>query len=344
MSLISTKGNKVETAQQKNPVLVVDVGGTRTRLALAYDAGARVILTESHTVFSQDFATFEEVLAHYRGQVTRPWGQVMVGVAGPVAQQTVQLTNLPWRIEAAYVESSGYGPCCLINDLEAVAWGVTVLTEEEKVCLQVGRPKAGNRAVIAAGTGLGEAGMVAMAGGGWQPFATEGGHASFAPRDERELALWHELAGRYGHVSWERVVSGMALPELHRFLCRYRGVTRSDSLAQELLTREPAAALTEAALSGRDELCEELLLWFVSLYGAEAGNLALKVLCRGGLYLAGGVAPKILPFLQQPDFLRAFVDKGRMRVLLESIPVYVILTDQVALYGLALAARQASSC
>ncbi len=323
-------------------VLVVDVGGTRTRLALALQEGGHVRLWDEHTVYSRQFSCFEAVLDHYKQQANGGWRCVMAGVSGPVADQMAQVTNLPWRIDAQAIQAGGYGPCRLLNDLEAVAWGVPALAQEELFCLQEGRVAPGNRAVIAAGTGLGEAGMM-FGGDCWRPFATEGGHADFAPRDAREVALWGELAHRYGHVSWERVVSGMALPELYQFLCRYHNEPASVLADGAPSSMEPAAALTAAAMDG-DALCETLLVWFAALYGAEAGNLALKILSRGGLYVAGGIAPKILPFLQRPEFLEAFCAKGRMRPLLESMPVHVVLSDRVALYGLALAANQAEIC
>lgn len=329
--------------QQQKPVLVVDVGGTRTRLALAWVRESGVRLSPVCIFNSQEFATFEAVLDHYRQQGGEEWLFMAVGVAGPVTEQRVQVTNLPWQLDARRLKEAGYGHCRLFNDLEAVAWGLPALSADELCCLHPGRPVPGNRAVIAAGTGLGEAGIYDD-GKGWRPFSTEGGHASFAPRNEQEVALWQELSERYGHVSWERVVSGMALPELYHFLCRYRHQSPPDWLTEKLRLPEPAAWLTEAALSGRDAICVELLPWFASLYGAEAGNLALKVMSRGGVYLAGGMAPKILPFLQSEEFRAAFLDKGRMRPLLEQMPLWVVLTDQVALYGLALAAHQALSC
>ncbi len=324
-------------------VLVVDVGGTRTRLALARLVESQVTLMHECIVNSREFATFEKVLDYYRVQSGEHWSRMAVGVAGPVMDQHVRVTNLPWQLDAQYLEAQGYGSCHLFNDLEAVAWGLPALADDERVCLREGEPVPGNRAVIAAGTGLGEAGIYADERG-WHPFSTEGGHATFAPRDEREVALWRELSVRYGVVSWERVVSGTALPELYRFLCRYRQAETPAWLKEGLQHPEPAACLTEAALSGRDVVCIELLSWFASLYGAEAGNLALKLMSRGGVYLAGGIAPKILPFLRSKEFMSAFLDKGRMRPLLERMPVWVVMTDRVALYGLALALHQAANC
>ncbi|MGC2047118.1 MAG: glucokinase, partial [Gallionella sp.] len=206
--------------------------------------------------------------------------------------------------------------------------------------LQSGAPDArGNAAVIAAGTGLGEAGLY-WDGRCHRPFATEGGHASFSPGNEMEMALLRHLQQQHQHISWERVVSGMGLLSLHEFLCTYRHAEVPQWLVEKMRNGDAAAAIAKAALSGRDDICVETLNWFVRLYGAEAGNLALKVMSRGGMYLGGGIAPKILPLLQNGAFLDAFLNKGRMRRLLQAIPVKVILNDRSALFGPALRAAQ----
>ena len=173
-----------------------------------------------------------------------------------------------------------------------------------------------------------------------QPFATEGGHASFSPGSEMEMTFLRHLQQQHQHVSWERVVSGMGLLAMHKFMCIYRDAAVPQWLAEEMRGGDAAAAIANAALSGRDQICVETLNWFVRLYAAEAGNLALKVMSRGGMYVGGGIAPKILPLLQEGAFLDAFLDKGRMRPLLETMPVSVILNDRAALFGPALRAAQ----
>jgi glucokinase len=197
----------------------------------------------------------------------------------------------------------------------------------------------GNQAVIAAGTGLGEAGLF-WDGQRHQPFATEGGHTSFSASDDREFALLKYLQQRYEHVSWERIVSGMGIVALYEFMCHYHHASVPAWLNAEMEQGDVAAAIANAAMSERDELCVETLDWFLQLYGAEAGNLALKVMSRGGVYLGGGIAPKILFRLQNGIFLKAFFNKGRMRPLLEAMPVKVILNDKAALYGAALFAAR----
>lgn len=323
-------------------ILTGDVGGSKTCLALAEVSDQHVIVRHEQSYPSRHYATFEALLEEFlptAGSVAT----AAFGVAGPVLGKVAQATNLPWRLDtAALCTRFGFARCHLLNDLEATARGIPALEDDDFLTLQAGAVDAcGNQAVIAAGTGLGEAGLY------WDgrmhcPYATEGGHATFSPRNELEMSLLQHLWLRYGHVSWERVVSGMALPDLHAFLCQHRTVPVPDWLAREVPGPDAAAAISAAALQGRDSLCVETLDLFASLYGAEAGNLALKTMSRGGLYIGGGIAPKILPILQAGGFLDAFRDKGRMRPLLEAMPVRVILNDRAALYGPALYAAQQS--
>jgi glucokinase len=249
----------------------------------------------------------------------------------------VRTTNLPWHVDADILQAQfGFGICALLNDLEATACGIPALGMEDIVILQRGDPEAsGNAAVIAAGTGLGEAGMY-WDGRRHRAFATEGGHTSFSPRDELETELLTYLQGRYGHVSWERVVSGMGLIDLHGFLRSYRKSALPHWLDEEMRAGDAGAAISRAAANGSDEVCVETLERFVQLYGSEAGNLALKTMSCGGMYVGGGIAPKILPLLQRGTFIEAFLGKGRMRPLLEAMPVRVILNERTALYGPAL--------
>jgi glucokinase len=233
----------------------------------------------------------------------------------------------------------GVDRALVINDLEATAWGLSVLPPTDLAVLQAGRPAAtGNAAVIAAGTGLGEAGLV-WDGRRHRPFASEGGHADWAPQDELQLDLWRFLAVERGHVSVERVLSGPGLHNIYRFLRDARGLAEPAWLADALREGPPAPVISRAALEGRSELCARALDTFVAIYGAEAGNLGLRVLATAGVYVGGGIAPQILPALQRPGFLEAFRAKGRLRPLLEAMPVRVVLNDQAGLVG---AARRAA--
>ncbi|HEX5364507.1 MAG TPA: glucokinase [Gallionella sp.] len=325
----------------KNIYLAGDIGGTKTRLALVEVVGTRVKIVHESRYASRDYATFEGLLGEFLAATDAP-SRAAFGIAGPVQGRGVQTTNLPWRIDAdALQRQFGFG-CVLLNDLEATAFGIPALDDSDLLILQAGVADAsGNTAVIAAGTGLGEAGLY-WDGQRHQPFATEGGHASFSPSDELEMTFFLYLKQQFGHVSWERVVSGMGLLSLYQFLCLYRRTAVPDWLMDEMTNGDAAAAIANAAQAGKDELCVEVLQHFVRLYGAEAGNLALKVMSRGGLYLGGGIAPKILPQLQDGVFLEAFLNKGRMRPLLEAMPVRVILNDRTALLGAALRAAQSA--
>lgn len=322
-------------------VLSGDIGGTKTRLAIVTVQGNTVHIEHEVSYPSQQYQRFESLLEEFLGETAAP-EVAAFGIAGPVQGRVVQTTNLPWKIDAdALQQQFGFRRCLLLNDLEATAFGLPALGADDLLNLQDGADGAcGNLAVIAAGTGLGEAGLF-WDGKRHQPFATEGGHASFAPSNTLEFALLRHLQQRFGHVSWERVVSGMGIVSIHEFLCQYRHSEVPGWLAEEMRDGDAAAAISNAALSGKDAICVQAMECFVRLYGAEAGNLALKIMSRGGIYIGGGIAPKILPMLQSELFLETFLGKGRMRPLLEAMPVRVILNDRAALYGPALCAAMA---
>ena len=319
-------------------VLCGDIGGTKTRLAIANVEGANVGIAREAEFKSAAYDAFETLLAEFLQGSHAPV-HAAFGVAGPVQGRVAKITNLPWVIDADSLAARfGFDLCTLLNDLEATAYGLPALAEGDLLTLQAGAiDAAGNKAVIAAGTGLGEAGLY-WDGNAHRPYATEGGHASFSPADELEFALLRHLQRSFAHVSWERVVSGMGIVNLHGFLREYRNAPAPDWLQQQMQQGDAAAAISIAAQTGRDELCVETMARFVRLYGAEAGNLALKTMCSGGLYVGGGIAPKILPQLKSGAFIEAFLSKGRMRQLLEAMQVKVILNDKAALYGPALCA------
>ena len=321
-------------------VLSGDIGGTKTRLAVITVQGIHLRTEREQSYVSRDYAEFDGLLGDFLQDSDIP-ERAAFGIAGPVQGRVVHTTNLPWRIDADALQNKfGFGLCILLNDLEATASGLPALGAEDLLTLNTGTAHAsGNAAVIAAGTGLGEAGLF-WDGKQYHPFATEGGHASFSPGNDMEVALWRYLHQRHQHVSWERIVSGPGLISLYEFLLLHRHAPLPDWLQYEMKQGDAAAAIANAALSGRDELCAEALDWFVRLYGAEAGNLALKVMSRGGLYIGGGIAPKILSHLQHGGFLDAFFNKGRMSPVLEAMPVKVILNDRAALYGSALLASR----
>jgi glucokinase len=248
----------------------------------------------------------------------------------------VEASNLPWIIESKRLAKElKIKKAFLINDLEANAWGIPALDAKDVVSLnQVKEQPVGNQAVIAAGTGLGQAGMY-WDGSKYHVFACEGGHADFAPRNQLEVELFNYLHVRFGHVSYERIVSGPGLVNVFSFLRDTGRGTPPPWLIEEMSQSDPAAAISRAGIDGKCGLCEHALDLFVSIYGAEAGNLALKIMATGGIYLGGGIAPKMLAKLSGPLFMQAFTGKGRMQALLESMPVKVITNDRIALLGAA---------
>jgi glucokinase len=314
-------------------ILAGDIGGTNSRLAL-FDESLRLTVEKIYP--SRDYPGLAEVAKEFLSGTAAKAERACFGIAGPVRNGRCKTTNLPWTVDEEDLSAVlGIPRVKLLNDLEATAHGIPTLEPGELVTLNAGDPVSrGNQALIAAGTGLGEAGLY-WDGSAHHPFGTEGGHASFAPRNEREIRLLRHLLTQFDTVSWERVVSGPALLSLYRFVRDEAGGEEPEWLEKEIREGNPAAVIARTALSGASPHCSEAVDLFVSLYGAEAGNLALKLMATGGLYVAGGVAPKILPRMTGPLFLEAFLDKGRMRPLMEAMPVRLILSDRAALQGAA---------
>ncbi len=324
-------------------VLAGDIGGTTTRLALARVAGRKVVFERRADFPSAAHGSLDEIVAQFLGNTSVAGLGAAFGVAGPVREGCAQLTNLPWRVDARVLAVRfGLSAVTLLNDLEATGYGIDALEADALCVLQEGRADpAGSGVVIAAGTGLGEAGLVREPVG-WRPCPTEGGHCDFAPRDAVEVALREDLRARHGHVSWERVVSGPGLVALHEFLRAYRRGPLPALLAERLRAEDPAAVIVQAARERSDAVCVETLERFVGLYGAEAGNLALKWLATGGVYVAGGIAPKIRDLLLDGAFMQEFRAKGRHAGLMATMPVSLILDPEVNLRGAAcVAARSA---
>lgn len=318
-------------------ILAGDIGGTKTDLALFTPA---LDLVVRRTFPSREHASLEDIVRQFLAEMPAPFDSACFGIAGPVRAGRVLTTNLPWTVtDEALAEVLRLREVRLINDLEATALGVGALRPEHLLTLQAGSPQGpGHQAVIAAGTGLGEAGLF-WNGDQHVPYASEGGHASFAPRDARQRELLAWLEGEFGHVSYERVLSGPGLFNIYRFLRDTGRGTEPVWLADELRQGDPPAVVSRAALAGTCDLAREALTLFVTLYGAEAGNLALKAYATGGVFVAGGIARKIRSAIENGAFVAAFVDKGRMEPLLRSIPVRLVLSDAVNLLGAARGAR-----
>ena len=314
-----------------------DIGATKTTLAL-FDAGRLLAPEQQETHPSHSFRSLEEIVAAYVAAHRPHVDAACFGIAGPVLGTRVVTTNLPWVVDAGVLRQQlGGAPVLLLNDIEALAYGVLVLPGDRLEVLNPGQDVTGNVAVIAAGTGLGEGGLV-WDGARHVAIASEGGHADFGPRTEREIALLRYLGARHPHVSWEHVVCGPGLVNCFEFLRDEVKLPVPAALASAVAA-EGAAAVSVAALAGRDEIAVAALDLFTGCYGAEAGNLALKLKATGGVYVGGGIAPKILPKLRDGTFRRAFLAKGRFADFLAAIPVRAILDDRTALYG---AARQAA--
>ena len=318
----------------KVQVLSGDIGGTKTRLAVFTVDGLTLEALAEEEYPSQQYASLSTIIETFLKQHDVVIDVAGFGIAGPVRNNSVDATNLPWHISAnSIAERFNIKQVALINDLEANAWGIRSLQDNDFYQLNTGNPvRSGNAAIIAAGTGLGEAGLY-FDGEDYCPFATEGGHTDFSPSSELEVKLLGFLLERYKHASWERVLSGPGLVTLHEFLCNYRKKEIPADLQDAMRSADAAAAISQAALKGHDEISLEALELFVHLYGVEAGNLALKIMATGGLYIGGGIAPKILDVLKDGTFMTAFSAKGRMQSLLENMPVRVILNDRTALYG-----------
>jgi glucokinase len=316
-------------------ILAGDIGGTNARLAFFEAANGNFRVVSSAVFPSRDYATLDEIVVKFmEGSSIRP-DAACFGIAGPVRDGHVKASNLPWLIDGQRLANEiKLKHAVLINDLEANAWGIAGLEAKDFVALNsVEGTPVGNRAVIAAGTGLGEAGMY-WDGEQYHIFACEGGHTDFAPRNALEIEMLGYLETRFQHVSYERVVSGPGLVNVFEFLVDTKRGTVLDWLKAEMQKSAPAA-ISRAGIAGTCPLCVQALDLFVSIYAAEAGNLALKLMSTGGVYLGGGISPKILPKLKEPAFMQAFVSKGRMQRLMETMPVKVIINDQAALLGAA---------
>jgi len=322
-------------------ILAGDIGGTKADLALFDpDDPPRRPRIEGR-LHTRDFDSVEALLAQFldHGAANAAVTRAVIGIAGPVHENRSEATNLPWTLDGAAITGRFGAPVTLLNDLAATAWGVPVLGGSDLAMLHPGVPQDANRALIAAGTGLGES-MLARTREGFVVVASEGGHKDFGPRDaiEAELLVW--LRARYQHVSYERVLSGPGLADLYRFYSETRRGDEPAAVAQRFAAApDPAVVVSETALDGSCERARLVLLKFAEVYGAEAGNIALQCVALGGVFLGGGIAPRILPFLRDPVFLRAFRDKGRLAPVVEPIPIAVILDPRTALWGAAAYAR-----
>lgn len=345
-------------------LLAGDTGGTKTILMLAEaqetETGTQLKPLYQQRYISAEFPDLVPMVRQFLATATDVIGatpkptKACFSIAGPIVNNTSDLTNLSWLLDGERIQQTlGLEAVKLINDFVAVGYGIAGLDPTDVHTLQVGEPQADAPiAVIGAGTGLGQGFLIRQAGF-YRVYPTEGGHTDFAPRNELEFQLLKYLRDKLNinRVSVERVVSGMGIVAIYQFLRDRQICSESPDIAEAIRTWEREAGLSEksvdpgaviaiAAAEGRDRLCKDTMDTFVDLYGAEAGNLALKLLPFGGLYIAGGIAAKNLSLMQSGIFLKAMVDKGRMRPLMERIPVHVILNQNVGLLGAALSAAR----
>lgn len=320
-------------------ILAGDIGGTNARLALFEKNGADIAMRAQQDYRTKDYQSLEDVIKAFITKNGDAVEAACFGVAGPVMENKVTATNLAWAIDGAILAKSlSLKETVLLNDLVAYAYGALAMRPEQLIVLQEGKRADANRALIAAGTGLGEGGLLWFQGR-HLPVQTEGGHTDFAPIDDVGMDLLRYLRSKFGRVSYERVVCGQGLRNIYEFLRDTRRAPEPAELADEInAAKDPPALISKYGMQAKYPICEQALDIFVTYYGAEAGNIALKFVATGGVYVGGGIALKILEKLKQPAFLKAFNSKGRMSSLVERMPVMVINNEYAGLIGAAHAA------
>ncbi len=314
-------------------ILAGDVGGTKTNMAMYRADGDTITMLREAKYASHEYTSLTEIIVHFTGQ---EWpDRICMAVAGPVLHGKVSLTNLLWQLDSNAMSTALKVPIVFLNDLEANAFGLAGLHGNELAIIHnTNTITEGNIAIVAAGTGLGEAGLF-YDGERYHPFAAEGGHCGFAPQNETDVALWRFLKQQHGHVSWERILSGPGIYAIFQFLTTVERRPVPSWLQQQLLEDDPAAVISIAALHRDEPVCKETMQLFTRYLAMESANMVLKLKATGGCYLSGGIAPKVLPFLQTGDWYNNFIDAGRMKPLLEKVPVYVILNSKAPLIGAA---------
>jgi glucokinase len=318
-------------------VLAGDLGGTKTNLALFKATGEELELMHEHTYRTREYASFDEIIQHFIAQSPEtPPARICIGVAGPVIKGKVALTNLSRDLsEEEIKESTSVKYVALINDLEATAYGLATLTPDNLLTLHKGNPaNKGNMAILAPGTGLGEAGLY-WDGNNYHPFPTEGGHCDFAPRTALDIELLQYLQEKYEIASWERLISGPGINNIYAFLRDVKGMEEPNWLTQALEENDTAAVISENGINRKAAICIKTMELFVRYLGRESANLVLKMKATGGLFLGGGIPPKIASLLENNDFYNHYLQCDRMVELLSAVPIHIINNDKTALWGAA---------
>lgn len=316
-------------------VLAADVGGTKTDFALFQIQNGKLVSLKSQRFPTSNHESFVKAIRTFHNDKSFIINCACLGVAGPVDGDKVRGVNFAWEIDAKKLEGDlNIKQVLLINDLEANAYGLSALEEKDFQILTKGDDDPGNVAIISPGTGLGEAGLY-WDGSHFHPYATEGGHCNFSPTDELGMELWKYLKTKFDHVSWERVVSGQGILNIYDFLRQYRKEKEPQWLKEQLKIDPSAKVISAAALENKDSVCVETLQLFLKYLAIESAQLALKAKATGGIYIGGGIAPKILKLIDKKEFYKNFINAGRMEHLLKTIPVKIVLNDKTALMGAA---------
>lgn len=322
-------------SNNKGVILAADVGGTKTNLALFEIKSGDLAVLKEKSYPTRKYKSFLEMVKTFQTTSMPRINGICIGVAGPVTQGRADGTNFPWGIDSEEISRELHiRYVSLINDMEANAYGLAVLREKEFETLKYGSKIPGNAALISPGTGLGEAGMF-WNGSHYHPFASEGGHCDFSPRNETDIRILRHLQQKYGHVSWERLVSGPGILDLYSFHRAESSETEPQWLKDRMAQNDPSAVITETALASKDPVCMATLDLFIRFLAIESAQLALKYKATGGIYIGGGILPKIIHGMKREVFYNNFVQSGRLNSLLEMVPVKVILNEKTALLGAA---------
>ncbi|MBN1932954.1 MAG: glucokinase [Desulfobacterales bacterium] len=331
----------MKSMEDKTVILAGDIGGTKTMLGLFAQGKKRPLLRQVEAYSSREAPNLQNIIQRFIDAYPISIDRACLGIAGPVKNGRCKATNLPWEVTEKEIKKRfGWNQVRLINDLSATALAIPFLNQKEIFSLTKTKSIALQpRGLVAPGTGLGQA-LLIFCAGRYIPISSEGGHADFAPANEKEMSLWRYLQQRYTHVSIERVLSGPGLVNIYSWLKNTHRYQEPGWLSQNLKMTDSAMAVAKAAMDFQHPVCLEALNMFVSIFGAVAGNLALTGMTTGGIYLGGGISPKILPKLKEEIFLKAFTNKGRFKEHLQQIPIRIILNEKAALLGAAIFAFQ----
>jgi len=328
-------GTKKNLSPTNGNILAGDVGGTKTNLALYEYKDGQLFLIKQETYRTKEYSSLLDIITDFEVEEIAKIDSICFGVAGPITKGKVHGTNFPWDIDTEeLIQALQLESIFLINDMQANAYGLAAICEKDLDVLKYGSKIEGNAVIISPGTGLGEAGLY-WDGSAYHPFATEGGHCDFSPRNDFDLEIWKYFQQKYGHVSWERLLSGQGIRDTYQLIRNVSGEKETEAFKAKMEKEDPAAVITKTALEGIDPVCGETLDLFVRFLAIETSQLALKFKATGGIFIGGGIMPKIIKGMNREVFTDNFMQSGRMNSLLQMVPVNVILNDNTALLGAA---------